>query len=554
LVTADSAQIVTDGSTPLSLGLGTNTATFNLSPGTYNFTLTYYNGCTLPSTQTINNGPTPGFTYTVVDDTCGYGGSITLTDTTTVLSGTNQYSIDNGTNYLSNNSFTNISANTYNAIMTITTNGQLCSSDTLSIDVNAIDLAANGNMNFTYDDFCASSGTSITTPPSYSNGTFSISPTLTGFNTANADISGATAGQTYTITYTYGTCFTTNNVTALNVADASFSYDNILNTTDSLCTGEQSTPNTITTTGGTFSLPTITSDITIDVSNGQILSYVPGTYQIIYNTGGGCPGEDTVSVTILSLPPQPNISTADSIICFDETVQQIIENSGITVDWFKDAPLGTTVGTGSFYQPIDANLQFGVNTFYAYYIDANGCASPYDSINIIKVDGSQLNVAEDSIGICLGSEVELTANENAISYVWAIDKSTDQSIIVSPTTETTYFVNMTDQFGCSITDSIDVYFLPASECHIETYTAFSPNGDNVNDTWIIDGIEGFNENIVYIYNRWGDLINKIENYDNSTNVWDGTTKFAKKAAPGTYFYIVEANGTKALSGWVQIVK
>ncbi|HIP35785.1 MAG TPA: gliding motility-associated C-terminal domain-containing protein, partial [Crocinitomix sp.] len=105
------------------------------------------------------------------------------------------------------------------------------------------------------------------------------------------------------------------------------------------------------------------------------------------------------------------------------------------------------------------------------------------------------------------------------------------------------------------TGTIDADSPCADSISIYTNTAFSPNGDNVNDVWVIDGIEDYDENIVYIYNRWGDLIQKIENYDNVNNVWDGTTKYGNESAvAGTYFYIVEANGTKALTGWVNIVK
>ena len=85
-------------------------------------------------------------------------------------------------------------------------------------------------------------------------------------------------------------------------------------------------------------------------------------------------------------------------------------------------------------------------------------------------------------------------------------------------------------------------------------TAFSPNGDNINDVWIIDGIEDYNENIVYIYNRWGDLIQEIENYDNVNNVWDGAIRESNNKLPGTYFYIIENNNKRITSGWVQVVK
>lgn len=71
----------------------------------------------------------------------------------------------------------------------------------------------------------------------------------------------------------------------------------------------------------------------------------------------------------------------------------------------------------------------------------------------------------------------------------------------------------------------------------------SPNGDGVNDTWIIHGIEDYPDNNIKIFNRWGNLIYEVNNYDNIVNVWDGAVnrglKLSKMAPYGTYFYILE---------------
>ncbi len=71
----------------------------------------------------------------------------------------------------------------------------------------------------------------------------------------------------------------------------------------------------------------------------------------------------------------------------------------------------------------------------------------------------------------------------------------------------------------------------------------SPNGDGVNDTWIILGIEHYSDNNVKIYNRWGSLIFETDHYNNTDNSWDGTMNrgmnLGKKATPGTYFYILK---------------
>ncbi|AWG21757.1 hypothetical protein FFWV33_09490 [Flavobacterium faecale] len=70
----------------------------------------------------------------------------------------------------------------------------------------------------------------------------------------------------------------------------------------------------------------------------------------------------------------------------------------------------------------------------------------------------------------------------------------------------------------------------------------SPNGDGVNDTFIIKGIEYTPNNTLQIYNRWGILVYSKSGYDNS---WGGfsdgrSTISASVGLPeGTYFYVLE---------------
>ena len=53
----------------------------------------------------------------------------------------------------------------------------------------------------------------------------------------------------------------------------------------------------------------------------------------------------------------------------------------------------------------------------------------------------------------------------------------------------------------------------------------------------------------------GDLIAKIDNYDNVINVWDGINQSTgTEVVHGTYYFLLESEGTKVNDGWVQVVK
>ncbi len=71
----------------------------------------------------------------------------------------------------------------------------------------------------------------------------------------------------------------------------------------------------------------------------------------------------------------------------------------------------------------------------------------------------------------------------------------------------------------------------------------TPNNDNYNDTWVIEGCENCE---VYIYNRWGNKVYYSENYDNS---WDGG-----KNPSGAYYYVIITPSNKIIKGVVNILR
>jgi gliding motility-associated-like protein len=80
---------------------------------------------------------------------------------------------------------------------------------------------------------------------------------------------------------------------------------------------------------------------------------------------------------------------------------------------------------------------------------------------------------------------------------------------------------------------------------------FTPNGDGINDTWVIKSLENYPNCTVAIYNRYGEKLYSSIGYPIP---WDGTYK-GTNLPVGTYYYIINLkNGVNPISGWVAIVK
>jgi uncharacterized repeat protein (TIGR01451 family)/gliding motility-associated-like protein len=93
---------------------------------------------------------------------------------------------------------------------------------------------------------------------------------------------------------------------------------------------------------------------------------------------------------------------------------------------------------------------------------------------------------------------------------------------------------------------------------------FSPNGDTKGDTFFIEHINKTNVKAsIYIYNRWGILIYKNEDYGKSEG-WDGKANnglvlmsTGKDVPDGTYYYVVQAEGKwegKPVIGFITIAR
>jgi gliding motility-associated-like protein len=80
------------------------------------------------------------------------------------------------------------------------------------------------------------------------------------------------------------------------------------------------------------------------------------------------------------------------------------------------------------------------------------------------------------------------------------------------------------------------------------HTGFSPNGDGINDFFIIDGLERYPSNKLVIFNRWGNEVFRKEGYKND---WGGEWT-TRELPDGTYFYFLEDGEGNSHSGYLQI--
>lgn len=123
--------------------------------------------------------------------------------------------------------------------------------------------------------------------------------------------------------------------------------------------------------------------------------------------------------------------------------------------------------------------------------------------------------------------------------------------VASPDVNTLYYVTYQDTNGCKYADTVLVNVRQVSR-GLALPSAFTPNADNQNETYYVNGTNIAEVTIFRVYDRWGSLLFEQKNIpvNNPAYGWDGTFK-GKKQPVGTYIYYVEAIGLDRKKNYIK---
>ncbi|HXH20112.1 MAG TPA: gliding motility-associated C-terminal domain-containing protein, partial [Chitinophagales bacterium] len=222
-----------------------------------------------------------------------------------------------------------------------------------------------------------------------------------------------------------------------------------------------------------------------------------------------------------------------------------------------DGGLGLTAynwSTGATTQTIDVTQP---GTYHVTVTSADGCHA-IDTVVIDYYPPMSIDAGDD-VTINLNYSAQLHAT-GGVSYQWSPSESLDNARIAdpvaSPLQTTLYHVTVTDANNCSDVDSVTVTVILEPPINVPNF--ISPNGDRVNDVLVIDGIRSYPGNQMIVFNRWGDIVYEVTDYQDD---WDGTVKntrlnlWGEEIPEGVYFYkLLLNNGKPAITGYITVKK
>jgi len=237
-----------------------------------------------------------------------------------------------------------------------------------------------------------------------------------------------------------------------------------------------------------------------------------------------------------------------------------------------DGKIYTIAGDGTLGNSIDANDPLGsqIGEPLGIHVDDSGVIYFSDisfetvkSISECQLASVPTITANTTDTIPCGTQITLTLDGDLNSqdyWQWyggsCGGSNAGTGTQISPTLLQTTLFYAVAKGTCDGQVDCAYIIVPVGSCEDpaeEEVNAFSPNGDGVNDYLHINQATTNLINEVIVYNRWGDQIKYIQNYDNENVYWDGTNDFGLAVEGGTYFYIFESDNI-SFTKWISVTK
>jgi gliding motility-associated-like protein len=560
-----SAIINTTGGTlpynfSLNGGLNSTSSSFNnLNSGNYQVVISDANNCRDTISFVINQPDSLILNLvSQINPTCF--GDTTGSITVLAAGGISpfDYSINNG-NYTSNNSFINLIPGSY-TVSTKDSNSCVVNRVVVITEPPRITLVnqvvSNVSCNGLSNGAAQATASGGLPPYQYSWNTI---PAQTGNTIANL-----TAGN-YVLTVRDSlNCQDTFN---LSVTEPALLDVVISSQTNSTGVGLNNGSASATVSGGTIPYSYQWSSNVIDTLN-SVANLAAGNFVVVVYDANGCVDSATVTITEMNTLNPEFIVISTNTIANVNVFANDQNTFGLSLDTL--AVLNPQIGvvnvssTGAVsYTPtsnysgydklvVRACSQQNVCLFDTVYITVRPLAQNdyFQTNGNANAAAATGNVTVNDAGIGISGTVTLL--NNVSNGTLQIDAN--GSFLYRPTRN---FCGL-DSFRYQICDtnnlcSVATCVFEVTCREVTIHTGFSPNGDGINDVWVLPDIEG-TINTVSVFDRWGRMVKSFTNYDNVNVFWDGTNSSGAELPSGTYFYSIEVENQKVKKGWIEITK
>ena len=261
---------------------------------------------------------------------------------------------------------------------------------------------------------------------------------------------------------------------------------------------------------------------TVTVNDSQIPTITPPT-NVTHYVSSGC----TVNGVVIGSPATADNCTVASVT---NNAPAIFPIGTTSVTWIVTDVAGNTASATQLVTVIDTIAPVAQLMDATIALNVNGTATlnyaavnngSYDNCGIASVELSQSLFSCDDLG----------TQTVVVTLIDSYGNSTSQLIKV------TVINSGIDVDLDGIDDACDDF---VNTQIVQVPSGFSPNGDNINDTFIIPALDQFSSVHLQVYNKYGHEVYVSAKYNND---WNGSSSFNGMELPDdTYFYILTTDG------------
>ncbi len=510
----------------------------NITAGTYNVTFTDANLCTGTASGTVTEPAVPltGSVTAQTNVTVAGGNDGSVTVSGSGGTGTYLYRLDAGI-YQALGTFSSLIAGSYTVTIQ---DANMCTFD-VPVTITQPALPLSGTLSSQVDVLCFGASTGSLTVTGL-EGILPYEYSLNGVSFQSSGTFSSLAAGTYNVTIRDASLATF--VVPVTIIQPATAVTVSTTRVDVLCNGGNTGSATASGIGGTspytYSWNTSPVQLTALAAN-----LVAGTFIVTVTDNNGC--TSNASVTILQPAALTVTTTQTNALCNGQAsgTATAVASGGTgpySYSWNTSPAQSNATATG---------LATGSYTVTAS--DANGCTTT-GSVTITEPAPISLEFIPGEAG-CPDSPdgtitLNITGGTAPYNILWKDDNSATGRIR-SQLLPGTYVAIVTDANFCQAKDSTEVGFTGSYGC-LEIPKIITPNGDGINDEWIIRNIDIYPNAELKVYTRWGKLIYKSRNV--SADPWDG--RFNGRLMPtDSYHYILFlGDGSEPRSGVISIIR
>ncbi len=137
------------------------------------------------------------------------------------------------------------------------------------------------------------------------------------------------------------------------------------------------------------------------------------------------------------------------------------------------------------------------------------------------------------------------------TYQWSTGETGSYIFVYSG--QQTISLTVTNSYGCSDTDTIQIIECSPVNLIGKITNAFTPNEDGNHDEWVINNIDIFPDAKIEVFDRWGRLVFSVDG--GYKNDWKGTSN-GKDLPVDNYYYVIDLKvpGSEPLTGTLTIIR